>query len=193
MKTKKNMESMNFKKNFLTKSEIVSLAFSHHIKADQIMLDDETGTSKSYLRITNWLYSFITVIYKKINDRNINTLDDLILRILSNIDNASLVIFAKKGYLINKVFKISKNLQLFAFVDNKKIISQNFFMLNCLIFLTKKFLRIMKKFIFNNIKENMKLIFESLNSILLVNLAYPGFRFRVNTLSYLNKFFFYRN
>ena len=49
------------------KSEIMSLAFSETLNVDEIMLSDETATSKNYYTTIQWLYNFIKLKKRKLN------------------------------------------------------------------------------------------------------------------------------
>lgn len=182
-----NLETM-INNSLPSKSEIVSLAFSNQIKTDLIMLSDETATSRNYLKILDWLKKFIN----SLNSKNINSYskklnENIFNNIFQNLKNASLVIFTKKGYIINKILKISDNVKFYIFSDSKKIINQSFFRANCVAFLTKKFPKNMEHFIYICIKKNKKIIFNKASNVFLTYVNYPTKKSRANTLSLINK------
>jgi pyruvate kinase len=184
-----NLESMMIN-SAPSKSEIVSLAFSHQIQADLIMLSDETATSSNYLKILFWLKNFII----SLNSRNVNSNfkslnfnEDIFNNIFQNLKNTSLIIFTKKGYIINKILKINSDIKIYIFSDSRKIITQSFFRSNCQAFLTKKFPKNMEKFIYSYVKKNKVSIFNKASDIFLTYVNYPNKGSRANTLSLINK------
>ena len=182
-----NLETM-ISNSMPSKSEIVSLAFSNQIKTDLIMLSDETATSRNYLKILAWLKKFINSLNSKnINSNRKNLNEDIFNNVFQNLKDASLVIFTKKGYIINKILKISDNVKFYIFSDNKKIINQSFFRANCEAFLTKKFPKNMEEFIHSYIKKNKNIIFNKAFNIFLTYVNYPRKKSRANTLSLINK------
>ena len=184
-----NLESMMVN-SAPSKSEIVSLAFSHQIQADQIMLSDETATSRNYLKILFWLKNFINSLNSinvKSNFRNLNSNEDTFNNIFKNLENTSLIIFTKKGYIVNKILKTSSNIKIYIFSDSKKIITQSFFRSNTQAFLTKKFPKDMEKFIYNYVKKNKLSIFNKTSNVFVTYANYPKKGSRANTLSLINK------
>jgi len=174
-----------------SKSEIISLAFSNQIQSDQIMLSDETATSKNWLKILYWLKDFISSSNKfnmsKRYKNNIDLNNNIFNNIFKSLENTTLIIFTKKGYIINKILSSKKKNKFFVFSDNKKVINQSFFSANCTAFLTKRFPKNMESFIFNNIKKKKKLIFKSNLSAFLTYVNYPKKGSRANTLSLIKK------
>jgi pyruvate kinase len=184
-----NLESM-MNNSAPSKSEIISLAFSNQIQTDQIMLSDETATSSNYLKILAWLKNFINSLNSKnenSNFKNLNFNESIFNNIFKNLNNTSLIIFTKKGYIVNKILKIGNNIKVYIFSDSKKIITQSFFRANCQAFLTKKFPRNMEKFIYNYIKKNRVNIFNKTSNIFLTYVNYPKKGSRANTFSLINK------
>jgi len=184
-----NLESMMVNST-PSKSEIVSLAFSHQIKADQIMLSDETATSSNYLKILIWLKKFINSLNstkRNNNSKNFNLNHNIFNNIFQNLNNSSLIIFTKKGYIVNKILKISSNIKIYIFSDRKKIITQSFFRSNCQAFLTKKFPKNMEKFIYSYVKKNRLIIFNKTSNVFLTYVSYPKNGSRANTLSLIEK------
>jgi pyruvate kinase len=184
-----NLESM-INNTVPSKSEVISLAFLNQIKTDQIMLSEETATSKNYLKILLWLKNFINFLDDKNNQINFKNLDinnKIFDTILSNLNNTSIIIFTKKGHAINKILKVGNNIKIYIFSDNNKIVSESYFRSNCVSFLTKKFPKNMDKFIFNYIKKNKHHIFNKDHSVFLTYLNYPKKGSRANTLSLISK------
>lgn len=184
-----NLESM-MSNSAPSKSEIVSLAFSNQMQADQIMLSDETATSSNYLKILVWLKNFINSLNSKninFNSRDLNFNENIFDNILHNLKDTSLIIFTKKGYVINKILKTGSNIKVYIFSDNKKIITQSFFRANCHGFLTKKFPKNMEKFIYRHIKQNKVSIFNKTSNIFLTYVNYPKKGSRANTFSLISK------
>ena len=170
------------------KSEIMSLAFSETLNVDEIMLSDETATSKNYYTTIQWLYNFIKFSVNKKKEVEYNS--DSFLKILNNLNNSTLVIFSKKGYFVEKVIKNNNSFNLIIFSCSKKVINTCYFRANCTSILTNTFPKNMENFIFNTIKENMNLIFKKNNKALLVFTNFPQKGSRANTLSLIEKKFF---
>jgi pyruvate kinase len=170
------------------KSEIMSLAFSETLNVDEIMLSDETATSKNYYTTIQWLYNFIN--FSKNKKKEVEYNSDSFLKILNNLNNSTLVIFSKKGYFIEKVIKNNNSFNLVVFSCSKKVINTCFFRANCKSILTNNFPKNMANFIFNTIKKNMNLIFKKNNKALLVFTNFPQKGSRANTLSLIEKKFF---
>jgi pyruvate kinase len=161
-----------------SKSEIISLAFSHQIQADQIMLSDETATSKNYLKILFWLKNFIKSLNStsvNSNFKSLNLNEDIFNNIFQNLKNTSLIIFTKKGYIINKILKMSSKIKIYLFRSN------------CEGFLTKKFPKNMERFIYSYIKKNSFTIFNKTSNVFITYANYPKKGSRANTLSLINK------
>jgi pyruvate kinase len=168
-----------------TKSEIMSLAFSETLDVDEIMLSDETATSKNYYRIIKWLYNFIN--YYKGRNKNIEYDSNSFWRILNNLNNSTLVIFSKKGYFVERVIKNNKSFNFIIFSCSKRIINTCYYRANCTPVLTPNFPLKMEKFIFSNIKKNLHLVFKKTNKVLLVFANFPKKGSRANTISLIDK------
>jgi pyruvate kinase len=180
-----NLESM-MSNSSPTKSEIISLGFSDYINSDLIMLSDETATSKNYLKITRWLYNFIYK-FKDQNHKTSTINEDYFWDILRDIDKSLLLVFSKKGYVIEKLLRINKNINLFVFSDNKKIIKHCNFRSNAQSILTSSFPKKMEDFIAKYIRKNKNKIFKDHNKVFLTYLSYPKKGLRANTVSLISK------
>jgi len=179
-----NLGSM-IQNSFPTKSEIMSLAFSETLDVDEIMLSDETATSKNYHTIIKWLYNFIS--FSKNKKKNIEYDSDSFWKILNNLNNSTLVIFSKKGYFVERVIKNNKSFNFIIFSSSKKIIDTCYYRASCTPILTENFPRNMENFIFNNIKKNLNVVFKKNNRVLLVFANFPKKGSRANTISLIDK------
>ena len=168
-----------------TKSEIMSLAFSETLEVDEIMLSDETATSKNYHTIIKWLYNFINFSINK--KKYIEYDSDSFWKILNNLNNSTLVIFSKKGYFVERVIKNNKSFNFIIFSSSKRIIDSCYYRANCTPVLTESFPKNMENFIFNNIKKNLNLVFKKNNRVLLVFANFPKKGSRANTISLIDK------
>jgi pyruvate kinase len=180
-----NLDSMMLNSS-PTKSEIISLGFSDYINSDLIMLSDETATSKNYLRIIKWLYNFIYK-FKKQDYKNSIINEDYFWNILRDINKNVLVVFTKKGYVIEKLLRINKNFNLFVFSDNEKVISYCNFRSNTQTILTNSFPKKMEDFIAMYIRKFKNNIFKDQNKVFLTYLNYPKKGLRANTVSLISK------
>jgi pyruvate kinase len=170
-----------------SKSEIMSLAFSKTLNVDEIMLSDETATSKNYDTTIKWLYNFINFSENK---KKVEYNSDSFLKILNNLNDTTLVIFSKKGYFVEKVIRNNSSFNLIIFSCNKKVINTCYFRANCAPILTNDFPKNMENFIFNNVKKNKNLVFKKNKKALLVFANFPKKGSRANTLSLINKEYF---
>ena len=168
-----------------TKSEIMSLAFSETLEVDEIMLSDETATSKNYHTIIKWLYNFINFSINK--KKYIEYDSDSFWKILNNLNNSTLVIFSKKGYFVERVIKNNKSFNFIIFSSSKRIIDSCYYRANCTPVLTVNFPKNMENFIFNNIKKNLNLVFKKNTRVLLVFANFPKKGSRANTISLIEK------
>jgi pyruvate kinase len=171
-----------------SKSEIMSLAFSETLNVDEIMLSDETATSKNYYTTIKWLYNFINFSENKKKVVEYNS--DSFLKILNKLNNSTLIIFSKKGYFVENVIRNNNSFNLIIFSCNKKVINTCYFRANCTPILTNNFPKNMENFIFNNIKKNVNLVFKKNKKALLVFANFPKKGSRANTLSLIEKKFF---
>ena len=170
-----------------SKSEIMSLGFSKTLNVDEIMLSDETATSKNYYTTLKWLHNFINFSENK---KKIEYNSDSFFKILKNLNNSTLVIFSKKGYFVEKVIKNNNSFNLIIFSSNKKVINTSYFRSNCTPILTNNFPKNVENFIYNNIKKNKNLVFKKNKKALLVFVNFPKKGSRANTLSLIDKDFF---
>jgi pyruvate kinase len=185
-----NLDSM-IHNSLPTKSEIMSLAFSQKLNVDEIMLSDETATSKNYLRIIHWLHNFINKY--RILRVSEEYSADLFWKNLKNFNNGTLVIFSKKGYFLEKIIENNKFFNFIVFSCSKKIIDACNFRANCLAVKTKNFPRKMENFIYKNIKKNLNIVFKNNKTALLVFTNFPKKNSRANTMSLLDKDTFLKN
>jgi pyruvate kinase len=188
-----NLESMIYN-SAPSKSEIISLSFSKSLNADYLMLSDETATAKKFLSILKWFKNFNEIEHKDNNFKKnqINTSGD-IFSTLSKINEKSskIVIFTRKGYVIEKILNINPRFKLFIFTDSQKIYDLSSLRYNVSVVKTVKFTRILDEFIYNNIHRYKKKIFYRNNDIFLIYAAFARKNSRANTLSVLNKKDFY--
>lgn len=168
-----------------TKSEIMSLAFSETLDVDEIMLSDETATSKNYHTIIKWLYNFIK--FSKNKKKNLEYDSDSFWKILNSLNNSTLVIFSKKGYFVEKVIKNKKKFNFIIFSCSRRIINTCYYRANCTPVLTSNFPKNMENFIYNNIKKHLNLVFRKNKKVLLVFANFPGRGSRANTISLIDK------
>jgi pyruvate kinase len=166
----------------------MSLAFSETLDVDEIMLSDETATSKNYNIIIKWLYNFIN--FSKSKKKNIEYDSESFWKILNNLNSSTLVIFSKKGYFVERVIKNNKSFNFVIFSCSKKIIDTCYYRANCIPVLTENFPKKMENFIYKNIKKNLKLVFKKNSKVLLVFANFPKKGSRANTISLIDKKFF---
>jgi pyruvate kinase len=187
-----NLETMILN-NAPTKSEIISLSFSKSLNADYLMLSDETATSKKFLKIINWLKNFNNVHEnQKINSKKNNKLiptKDIFFSNLSKINEKDnkIIVFTRKGYVIEKILSINPSIEMIIFTDNQKVYDLSYLRMNSLIFKTSKFPISLDKFIYFNISSNKKIIFKNNKNVCLLYAAFARKNSRANTLSILEK------
>ncbi len=188
-----NLDSMLYNTS-PSKSEIISLSFSKSLNADYLMLSDETATSKKFLSILKWFKNFNEIEHKSNNFKKnkINKPED-IFQSLSKIDEKSsrIVIFTRKGYVIEKILNINPGFKLFVFTDSQKVHDLSLLRYNVSVVKTAKFKRIMDDFIYKQMDKYKKDIFYGNNNIFLIYAAFARKNSRANTLSVLNKKDFY--
>lgn len=179
-----NLETMS-KSNKPSKNDIISLEFSNQIHSDVIMLSEETATSKKWKEIVAWLNKFL--ISKK--HKSFHTFDnDIFWEIIDLIKNRTLVVFTKKGLMLDKVFKKSNKNDVFVFTDNSKTKSISNFYKNAICFLTSKINnKNLNKYYYDNIKKYKKIIFKNTNQIILLTISFPRKGSRANTLSLIDR------
>lgn len=179
-----NLETM-FKSNNPSKNDIISLGFSNQIHSDVIMLSEETAISNKWKNIIIWLNKFL--ISKKTNI--IQKLDDEIFwKAIDLIKDSTLVVFTKKGLMLDKVFKKSNKNDVFVFTDTPKTKSISNFYKNAKCFLTNKIdNKNLNKYYYSNIKKYKKIIFKKTNQIILITISFPRKGSKANTLSLIDK------
>ena len=179
-----NLETLS-KSNSPTKNDIISLGFSSQINSDIIMLSEETASSKKWKKIIIWLNKFLiskNKILKTENNKNIfwNTVD--------LVKDYTLVVFTKKGLMLDKIFKNNIKNDVFVFTDTQKTKSVSNFYKNAMCFLTKKIdNKNINKFYYENIKKYKKIIFKKTNKVFLITISFPKKGSTANTLSLINK------
>ena len=172
-----------------SKNDIVSLSLDFKLNIDKIMLSDETATSDNWLRILKWLNNFI-----KINNENDNNLNpqnikiDILWKMLSQVENIPLVIFTKKGKVLENIHKISKNISLTIFTEDKKTATIFEFRANTTVHLIKNFNKFNNYlYIYNNIKKNKHNIFKNSKKALLFYVAFPRKNSKANSINLISK------
>lgn len=184
-----NLESLTIN-NYPSKGDLVSLGYSIEEKIDQIMLSDETATSKKFIFIIKWLYKFLIKknilfekkIFKKNNlILNNSFLDKFFSSLKSHQDQ--IVVFTRKGYIVDQILKLLPGIKIFIFTDNKKIHLLSSFRKNCISFLTNKFQRNMSDFIYKNIKKNKDIIFKYNLNCYLTYVSFARNKSRANTIT----------
>lgn len=185
-----NLETMIFN-NSPTKSEIISLSFSKSLNADYLMLSDETATSDKFLKIINWLKNFNKTHEKqrtKKKENNVLT-KDIFFQNLSKINEKDnkIILFTRKGYVIEKILSINPAIELIIFTDNQKVYDLSYLRMNSHIFKTEKFPKVLDKFIYSNINKNKKIIFKNNKDVCLLYAAFARKHSRANTLTILEE------
>ena len=179
-----NLETMS-KSNNPTKNDIISLGFSNQINSDVIMLSEETAISNKWRKIIIWLNKFLILKRKKLlieNDENI------FWKAVDLVKDYTLVVFTKKGLMLDKVFKKSVKNDVFVFTDMQKTKSISNFYKNAKCFLTKKIdNKNLSEFYYKNIKQHKQKIFDKTNKIFLITISYPRKGSTANTLSLIYK------
>lgn len=189
-----NLETMIFN-NSPTKSEIISLSFSKSLNTDYLMLSDETATSNKFFEIINWLKNFNKThekyensmqITKKTNDVSTKNIFFQNLSEINEKDN-KIILFTRKGYVIEKILSINPAIELIVFTDNQKVYDLSYLRMNVHIFKTDKFPKVLDKFIYSNINKNKKLIFKNNKNVFLLYAAFARKHSRANTLTILEE------
>ena len=187
-----NLETMIFN-NAPTKSEIISLSFSKSLNVDYLMLSDETATSRKFLKIINWLKNFNKLQENQktnvMKDKKFIQTKDIFFQNLSKINEKDnkIIIFTRKGYVIEKILSLNPAIEMIVFTDNQKVYDLSYLRMNSLIFKTVKFPIILDKFIYHNIKINKKAIFKNNKNVCLLYAAFARKNSRANTLSILEE------
>ena len=181
-----NLNSMITRKS-PTKSEIVALGFSLNLKADKIMLSDETATAKNWYSSLIWLNNFL----KKNNNAEfkIKNNNDVFWKIISELQvNIPIVVFSRKGLAIEKLSKIKGDVDLTVFTDNIKTSTICSFRSNTKTYYISKFDESKKNtYIYSALKKYKNSIFKKNESIILIYISYPRKASRANTIALVEK------
>ncbi len=168
-----------------SKNDIISLGFSSQVNSDIIMLSEETAVEKNWKKTITWLDKFIKKQRKnkeKIEDKNI------FWKTVDLVRNNVLVVFTKKGFMFDKIFRHNIKNDVIIFTDTKKTSSIAKFYKNAKCIMTKNFdNRNISKFYYENIKRNKKIIFKNNENAFLITISFPKKGSVANTLSYINK------
>ena len=179
-----NLETMA-KFNNPTKNDIISLGFSNQINSDIIMLSEETAISNKWKKIIIWLNKFL-ISKKKIS--NIQDDENIFWKTVDLVKDYTLIVFTKKGLMLDKIFKKNIKNDVFVFTDTIKTKSISNFYKNAKCFLTKKFNnKNINKFYYENIKKNKNTIFKKTNKAFLITISFPKKGSKANTLSLINE------
>ena len=186
-----NLDSMIIRSS-PNKSEIMSLGLSRYFKGDCVMLSEETALSKNWQHTINWLSDYFNKFYSD-EDRKNKTLkttdvsNDL-WNLVKTCQNLRLVLFLKKGYALKQLSKIDKNTRIIIYTDNTKLFKLTKFYENIITFKIKKLpKKIEHKFIYENIKKNLKTVFGKEKKILVMYTAFARKNSRANSFSFLLK------
>tara|TARA_B110000008_G_scaffold19367_1_gene17908 strand:- start:24 stop:1364 length:1341 start_codon:yes stop_codon:yes gene_type:complete len=179
-----NLETMSKSIN-PSKNDIISLGFSNQIHSDVIMLSEETATSSNWKNIIIWLKKFLI-------SKNTNLIpkmdEEIFWKTIDLVKDSTIVIFTKKGYMLDKVFKKSNKNNVFVFTDTAKTKSISNFYKNAKCFLTKKMNnQNPTEHYYSNIKRYKEIIFKNTNQIILITISFPRKGSRANTLSVIDK------
>ena len=179
-----NLESMFLNKE-PSKNDIISLEFSNQINTDIIMLSEETATSKKWKQILNWLNVFIKNKKREFKKKKN---EELFWKKVENIKDHPLVIFTKKGLMLEKIFNKNNKNDVFVFTDTIKTKILSNFYKNAKCFLINNFNnKNINKFYFENIKKYKKIIFRKSNNVFLISISFPKKGAKANSLSLINK------
>ena len=179
-----NVETLS-KSNNPTKNDIISLGFSGQINSDIIMLSEETASSNRWKKIIIWLNKFLISRNEKVENKNDK---DIFWKTVDLVKDYTLVVFTKKGLMLDKIFKNNIKNDVFVFTDTPKTKSVSNFYKNAKCFLTKKIdNKNINKFYYENIKKYKKIIFNKTNKIFLITISFPKKGSTANTLSLINK------
>ena len=138
-----------------SKSDILNLDYYISKKVDYIMLSDETATSKNWKNTINWLYKYLNL--KKEIKQTTKEID--ISSILKTLDNQVLVIFSKKGFVLEK-FRTNKFSRLILFTENKYLAKSANLKENISSFQAKFPKTSLDKFFYKNIQSKKNFIFK---------------------------------
>jgi len=161
----------NLSKNILpSKNDIISLGFSSQVNSDIIMLSEETAIEKSWKKTIIWLDKFI-----KKQKHNTNKIIDknIFWKTVDLVRNNVLVVFTKKGWMLDKIFKNNIKNDVIIFTDTKKTYTIAKFYKNAKCIITNKFNnKNISKFYYDNIKKNKKIIFNRDDNAFLITISF---------------------
>jgi pyruvate kinase len=179
-----NLETMS-KSDNPSKNDIISLGFSNQIHSDVIMLSEETAISNKWKNIIIWLNKFLISNNIGLSQK----LDDSIFwHLIDLVKDSTLIVFTKKGLMLDKVFKKNNKNDVFIFTDTPKTKSLSNFYKNAKCFLTKKIdNKNLNNYYYENIKKYKKNIFKKTNQAILINISFPRKGSKANTLSLVDK------
>ena len=83
-----------------------------------------------------------------------------------------IILFTRKGYVIEKILSINPAIELIIFTDNQKVYDLSYLRMNSHIFKTDKFPKVLDKFIYLNININKKIIFKNNKNVFLLYAAF---------------------
>lgn len=180
-----NLDSMIERKS-PTKSEIIALGYSNDIGIDMIMLSDETATSDNWKNTLKWLNIFLSNKNSYEIDRSYQR--DMFIELIQNVKGIPVVVFTRKGFVIEKISKINKQISMFVFTDNNSTYTSSSIRNNTISFKINKFPKLnFANFIQNNLKEFSNYIFKDTNIILLLHISFPNKASRADTIRLVNK------
>jgi pyruvate kinase len=157
------------------------------------MLSDETATSSRFQQTLNWLKNFNKLnlqINKNKKQKKVLTQNkDLLFENLRKIDeqNSKVLMFTRKGYIIEKILSLHPTIEVVIFTDNQKVHDLTYLRKNATIIKTKKFPKNLDNFIYSKIKKNKKKIFKNKKNIFLLYAAFARKNSRANTFTILEE------
>lgn len=166
-----------------TKSEVFNLDYFIEKNVDYIMLSDETATSIRWKNTLNWLNEYL-LVKKNYPAIQYNISID---KIISQLELVNLIIFTKEGYFYDKVSKFRNIKNFFIFTENIDLLNKLRINSKITAFYSKFPKTNIDQFLYRNIKKNKKIIFNSDESCLLVNIIFPRPESRANSLSIVYK------
>ena len=114
--------------------------------------------------------------------------DSIFWKTVDLVKDYTLVVFTKKGLMLDKIFTKSNNNDVFVFTDTQKTKSISNFYKNAKCFVTGKINnKNLSKYYYDNIKKYNKIIFNKTNQIILITISFPRKGSTANTLSLINK------
>ncbi len=179
-----NLETM-YKTNHPSKNDIISLGFAKQINSDIIMLSEETAISKNWKKIILWLNKFLNKNIPKIKSNHSN---HIFWQTVDTIRDYPLVVFTKKGLMLDKIFRKNIRNSVYIFTDTLKTLAVSSLYKNANCFLTTKFdNKNINKFYYKYIKQYKKYIFKNNHQAFLITISFPKKGATANTLSLINK------